>query len=576
MIISPVSSGLSSDHRAEGTESSAYNYTYNKIIDYTLKKTVNGQPDEKELQDQIIDIHAKSVIIIPRLCVLFQIFNYAMDVLNECENDVVFDDGYLASREISESVIRKATKIVNKILASVPKSPYYPRMPMLFVEKPACIAACNYYDHLNNTAVILFTLPEPLKDQYTSKKSLSRSRLIAPILSSSVPSTPEGTICLFPFNFFMSGALTSTMPEPLQIKNSPFHNCSHLVEPALINLTNDGILITSDLLVDSKNRHHKSIMKVPIPHDQQKRDSFEAKLKKYNVKLSDYESAYKTSGKPTKWRLSREAVYFYSQVADFVPEYSKYKTDMTETIEQLVKDGHIIETIVDNDIQYAVSPTSTHFRSLPIDTATYEQLKTELPPLLKQKNPVKSFKSQSDAPKSALTQSPTPATPSQPMPIIGTALTSSNSMLQQPSITDLQLFHQLSSSLSKNHIERLFEIFTQTNLNQFATYLNSFTFQNPKSRTSAAAPLNNQSSRYRRNESSAQPAFSRQSSINTFQPSEPPAKKPKRRAQLSRRSPFPTTTTCPISIENAQNQQDMEIDAVCKRPLHQNYKKHKK
>ncbi|CAF1558456.1 unnamed protein product [Didymodactylos carnosus] len=433
---------LASGSQTQSAECSAYNYTYNKIIDYTSKKTINDQPDEKELQDQILDIHTKAVIIIPRLCILFQIFNYAMDVLKECEDHVVFDEGYLVSRKINQLMVRKATEIVNQILASAPRSQYYPQMPMLFVEKPACIAACDYYDYLNNMAVILFTLQESPTEQYVSKKSLSMSRLTTLISSSNVLSTSESTICLFPFNFFMFGALASRMPEPLETKNSPFHNCSHLVEPALTNLMTDGILISGDFLVDSKNRRHKSIMKVPVPHDQQKRDLFEAKLKKYNVKLSDYEALYKTSAKPTKCGLSRETIYFYSQIADFVPEYSKYKTDMKETIEYLMKDGHITEVIVNNDIQYAISSTSTHFRPLPIDKATYEQLRKELPLSLKQKR---------------------------------TGKINSVSTPQQPLIPNLQLLHRFASDLSTIDINALFEMLIQTNLSMLKPLVNSST-----------------------------------------------------------------------------------------------------
>ncbi|CAF1100796.1 unnamed protein product, partial [Didymodactylos carnosus] len=472
--------------QTEVAQCSAYSYTYNKMIDYTLKKPVNDQPDEQESQDQIIGIHTKAVFIIPRLCILFQIFSYAMDVLKKCENGVVFDEGYLASRKINESLIRNAIMLVNQILASAPRSPYCPKMRMLFVEKPACIAACNYYDHLHNTAVTLFRLSKPPKYEHTPQKSLSRSKLIRPLSSVNVPSTLERAICLFPYNFFMYDTLVTRMAEQWEIQNSMFHNSGHLVKQALTNFINAGIFISGGFLVDSNNILRKSIMKVPVSHDQQKRDEFGTKLKKYDIKLSDYEALYKVCAKPARCRLSHEVVYYYSQFADFVPEYSKYKTDMKETIEQLVKDGHITEIIVNNDIQYAVTSTSTHFRSLPINRATYEQLKKEQTSSLEQIRSAKSSRSQSGDTKIGLPQSSATPTPSQSMSIMTTATISSSLSSQQPSRASLQFLHQFFSSLSETRTDMKgsLEITMQSNTNQHTECPNSFNVQPIQNQTS--------------------------------------------------------------------------------------------
>ncbi|CAF0967351.1 unnamed protein product, partial [Didymodactylos carnosus] len=578
-----------SDPQAQAAHCSAYNYTYNKMIDYMLKKPVNDQTDEEELQHEIIGTNTKAVIIIPRLCILFQIFNYAMDVLKKCGNGVVFDEGYLTSRKINESLIRNAAIIVNQILGFAPRSPHCPRMPMLFVEKSACVAACNYYDHLHNTAVTLFTLP---------KKSLSRCKLTRPLSSSHVPSTPEEAICLFPYNFFMSDALTATTLEQWQVKNSLFHNSDDSVKAALTNLINDGILISGDFPVHSKNSHHESMMKVPVPHDQRKRDEFETKLKQYNVKLSDYKNVYKTSAKPAKCRLSRETVYFYSQFADFVPEYSKYKTDMKETIEQLIKHGHITEIIVNNDIQYAVSSTSMHFRSLSIDKATYEQLKKELPPLLKRKNSAKSSGSQSDDTKTAFTQLLTTPAPSQSMT---TSTPLSNKCSQQLPISGLPFYSQSPSSLSEmpNDIKRLFEMFLQSNINQFTTYPNSLSVRASQNQTSAATLSTNQSLRDRRDESLKRSTASLQSYIDltgdsshhsttnasagsvassykrSSSESIDSVRKPRKRAY--RLCP-PSSSLLSITTNrtSSENHQDMQADAIPGHSLRENLKKHKK
>ncbi|CAF0949314.1 unnamed protein product, partial [Didymodactylos carnosus] len=294
----------------------------------------------------IQDLYAKTPTIFPRYCCLFQLLKNVCAVIDECENELEFEEGEEDELEINQNFIRHAKlKIAELFLSTAKRSPKNPTIPILIIEKSTCVAAWTWYSYLFQTALQLFsigTIGAPDAYAVTSRRK-----------------THEQTLCDFQYNIFMVGALTSVYPDTSR-KMSPFHNLKHIVDPLIVRLEKDGILIRGEFLQDTRQRKKMSLMKVPIPTGPGERAIFEKKLGIYNIEINHYQLLLDNCSKPTLHDLTSDTIELFNVSGQLVPHYHKYD-QLTQIIEVHLENNNIEAVIVNGTTRYQTAPTSTFF-----------------------------------------------------------------------------------------------------------------------------------------------------------------------------------------------------------------------
>lgn len=122
--------------------------------------------DQRECdQQQITDFYAKASSTFPRLACLMQLYFNASAILEEMKETTVFSEGDNNEMVINEDFI-KGAEIIIRNRYHIHDKTYIPSndsnqtnsYPIVIVEKPAVIAAWQWYSHHLEVATKLFTI----------------------------------------------------------------------------------------------------------------------------------------------------------------------------------------------------------------------------------------------------------------------------------------------------------------------------------------------------------------------------------------------------------------------------------
>ncbi|CAF1576764.1 unnamed protein product, partial [Didymodactylos carnosus] len=247
------------DGGGEIIETSAYNFTFNKGIDYIA--AIRGGTLPRHIQD----FYAKTAEIYPRYCALLQLYRNSMAVLEQIKDNINFDDGYRVGRVIDRAFIDLVQLHIEQMFYSNSEL-NDKNMPILYIEKSTCVDAWLWYDYLFSTSLGLFNLDEDKINRFLTEKQCIQNEKI-------VEGIKGKLLLLFPYNLFTKTILTNN--DPSTNKNGPFHNNYHLADTALNKLIGDGLIQQYRWLMNGHKKTRISYMKTIVPQSQAERDNFE-------------------------------------------------------------------------------------------------------------------------------------------------------------------------------------------------------------------------------------------------------------------------------------------------------------
>jgi hypothetical protein len=124
------------------------------------------------------------------------------------------------------------------------------------------------------------------------------------------------------------------------IKNRPA-----LGERALQELMADSLLKFNYFLTDVRGRNVKSYIKIPVPSiADPTRVQFVKNLLKHDIDVDEYCSIYEKSSIPLNNNLSKLTVEVFERNACLVTQYSKYRNQLNNVIQNHVENHFIRET----------------------------------------------------------------------------------------------------------------------------------------------------------------------------------------------------------------------------------------
>ncbi|CAF1108573.1 unnamed protein product, partial [Didymodactylos carnosus] len=136
-------------------------------------------------------------------------------------------------------------------------------------------------------------------------------------------------------------------------------------------MKDDGLIVEGPFLLDAAGKTRTSIWKIPSPTDPNERGRFGENLKKHGITLATYDHLYRQHSIPSQNSLAKLAIQHFEQCGLLIPEYHKYSTDLKDVIAKHLKNGDIVQTLVNGADRYSIDPTSIYFYDKPTITSFF-------------------------------------------------------------------------------------------------------------------------------------------------------------------------------------------------------------